>query len=141
MEKYKTCFNCKKEISGEPILAEPNRHAMSPLSVNYGKQKSGHHYDSYCSETCHKETDAARYVFFASLDKNASDSECFEGESAYKDRLGRTIRVGKCKITGERVEVEPLQPGNKSGQPQACYEHFELRKSYMPTYEKLSWKV
>ena len=65
------------------------------------------------------------------LDQNASDSECFEHDHWEKDRLGRKIRVGKCKITGKEVRVEPGQPGDNSGQPIECYEHFKIRGSYL----------
>ena len=65
------------------------------------------------------------------LDRNASDSECFEHDHWEKDSLNRKIRVGKCKITGAEVRVEPGQPGENSGQPIECYEHFELRRSYL----------
>lgn len=32
------------------------------------------------------------------------------------------------KPHGEKISVEPLMPGNNSGQPKACIEHFVARK-------------
>ena len=126
------CFNCKNEIIGEAIKTEPNRSFTSPNSINHGvKDKSKLYYEYYCSSECKEETFKARYKWFAELDKNASDSECFKHDHWEKDSLRRNIRVGQCVITGKEVRVEPLQPGNNSGQPIACYKHFELRKSYI----------
>jgi len=119
------CFNCNQNIEKFFIKTKPNRHITSPNSANY--------YDYYCNKQCRKETDDKRYAFFAKLDRNASDSECFIHDHWKKDSIGRNIRVGKCRITGVDVRVEPLQPGNNSGQPEECYKHFVLRKQY---YEK-----
>ena len=125
------CFNCKKKIIGKPIVSEPNRSMVSPGSINrWFKDKKDFYYDHFCSELCKKKTDGARYKFWAGLDRNASDSECFVHSHWETDSLHRKIRVGYCKITGKEVRVEPLQPGNNSGQPIECYEHFELRSNY-----------
>ena len=132
------CFECEKEIIGEPIRQLPNRHICSPLSIGQLRRISGsksglqeNDYDHFCSEKCQKELNLKRYAWFAALDRNASDSECFEHISWAKDRLGRMIRFGRCKITGKEYEVEPSQPGDNSGQPKECYDHFKLRENYL----------
>ena len=125
------CFDCKKEIIKKPIKTTPNRSFLSPRPINYGvKKESEFHYEYYCTIECKDRTFKARYKWLAELDKNASDSECFEHDHWEKDNLHRRIRVGKCKITGKDVRVEPLQPGDNSGQPIECYRHFKLRNSY-----------
>lgn len=119
----KECRNCKKEAI---IKAEPNRHVTSPNSINYGVHKeSDKYYDWYCSKECMKKDQDLNYAYWAEVDKNASDSECFVGEG-----WDGIYRIGKCKITGQKVRVEPLMPDTNSGQPKECSEHFVLRKKY-----------
>jgi len=123
------CFNCNKVIS-KAIKIEPSYHFTSPGSINrFEKNKSKFYYECFCSFKCRKETEKKKYAFFAGLDRNASDSECFIHNHWERDSMYRNIRVGKCKITGKEVRVEPQQPGNNSGQPIECYEHFKLRES------------
>ncbi len=120
------CSYCKNEIEGEGIKVEPNRHACSPNSINWmAKKKEDKYYTTYCSNECMKKGQALNYAFWAELDRNASDSECFEHTG-----WDKKMRLGKCKITGEDVKVEPLMPGDNSGQPKTCYEHFVLKKKY-----------
>lgn len=124
------CFNCEQDIEC-PVKREPSRHLTSPLSINHGKtDKAQHYYEHFCSEACYKQTNGASYRFFAMLDRNASDSACFEHNHWEKDNYGKHIRVGRCGVTGDEVRVEPLQPGDVSGQPKACYEHFILHSRY-----------
>ena len=143
--KKEKCQHCKKEIVGEPIKAEPCRHATSPNSINYGRtNKARFFYLSYCSKECEKIDQEEMYASWAAIDKNASDSECFEGTG-----WDGEFRIGKCKITGKDVRVMPLQPSERSlfptiifvngvykagplgsGQPRECTEHFKLRKKY-----------
>lgn len=115
--EHLTCHECGKVIMGQPVTAKPNRTLLSPkppaLTVDY------------CSQECKKLCDHKRYKFYALLDRNASDSECFQF-----DHWEGKERIGRCKITGKEVRVEPLQPGNNSGQPIECYEHFKLRGQY-----------
>lgn len=144
------CFECKKEIIGEPIVQEPNRGFLSPSSSVGGIKDIlsrfpslnsfidiNNYYERFCSKECQDNLNTKRYIWFAVLDQNASDSECFEHIGWKKDDLHRNIRVGRCKITGQKVEVEPLQPGDNSGQPIECYNHFKLRKNYSEKIEKL----
>lgn len=112
------CSNCKK-ILKDFIEAEPARHLTSPNPARF-KLK-------FCNKECLKKFNEEAHSFWANLDRNASDSTCFVHDHWEKDNIGRNIRVGKCKITGKEVRVEPLQPGDNSGQPKECYEHFELR--------------
>lgn len=132
------CDNCKKEIVGQPVKSEPSRHACSPNSINWlAKKKEDKYYWNFCSKDCQKSLQDITYAFWANQDRNASDSECFETIGVEKDRLNRTIRTGKCKITGMDVKVEPLQVGDNSGQPIECYQHFVLREKYQKILEKL----
>jgi hypothetical protein len=136
------CFNCKEEITGKTIKAEPNRHMQSPNSINHGVSPDKQYFNYYCSEICRKETDRARYRWFADIDRNASDSECFihdhwevrdvtgHGPHLCPQSWGVRVRVGHCKITGNEVVVIPLMPAEASGQPKECTEHFVLRKNY-----------
>lgn len=109
------CTFCKKD-SNTGIWAKPSRHLTSPSKT---------HVDDlyFCTNQERKEYDRRAYPFWADLDRNASDSTCFMHE-----RWEGQNRVGTCKITGEKVSVEPLMPGNNSGQPKACIEHFVARK-------------
>ena len=118
--KQKKCFNCGK--SDAKLKTKPNRTFLSPNPPTFSEY--------YCNESCKEKTFRERYVWFAELDRNASDSECFEHDHWEKDSMRRSMRVGKCKITGKEVRVEPLQPGDNSGQPVECYQHFELKKIY-----------
>lgn len=124
------CSNCKKEIIGVPIKIAPNRGLLSPNPSNYGLEEKDSYYWYFCSKECKKETEGQCYIFWAQLDRNASDSECFVHERWITNSIGKKMRVGHCNITGEEVIVEPLVPGENSGQPKKCYEHFVLRKSY-----------
>lgn len=125
------CKDCNKELSTSFIKVEPSRHVCSPNSINWiAKTEKEKYYEYYCSEECRKKLDKERYIFWAEVDRNASDSECFIHDHWEKDTIGRKMRVGHCAITGKEIKVEPLQPGDNSGQPKECYEHFSLRKSY-----------
>lgn len=113
------------------IKSEPPRHLTSPNSINrFAKDEEDKIYLWYCSRECQKKNQREAYIFWAELDRNASDSECFIHDHWETDRLKRKIRVGRCNITGEEVKVEPLQPGDNSGQPIACYNHFKLKSVY-----------
>ena len=127
------CAECKKEITGKLIEQKPNRSAISPASSKY--------LECFCSKECQDKLNLKRYIWFAILDRNACDSECFEHTGWRKDRLHRNIRIGKCKITGKIVEVQPLYHGDTSGQPIECYEHFELRKDYLSKLKELGYKI
>lgn len=108
------CGECGKPVK---VKAEPSRHLCSPSRAGF---KLG-----FCSAEHRDQYQIRTYAHLAKLDCNASDSECFEHlhwEGKY--------RVGRCKVTGEVVRVEPLQPGEKSGQPKACYDHFVLKERY-----------
>lgn len=123
------CVQCGK--SGAPIRVEPNRHACSPNSINWSaKKEEDKFYLCFCSKECEKIYQDRSFAFWAELDRNASDAECFS-HIAWDGKM----RIGKCKVTGEDVRVEPLQPGDNSGQPVACYEHFVLRKKYKEVLE------
>lgn len=104
------------------MKAKPSRHAMSPNPPTFD-------FD-FCSVECHKKYNKESYKFYAGLDQNASDSQCFEHDHWETDSIGRKMRVGKCTITGAEVRVEPLQPGNNSGQPKECCDHFVLHARY-----------
>lgn len=113
------CSQCNKEAT---IKCSPSRHMTSPNSLKMDVW--------YCSKECKDLGEGVRYTAFAILDKNSSDSECFE-----HDHWENGMRVGICKITGNEVKVEPLQPGDNSGQPKECYDHWELNsryKKYLP---------
>lgn len=108
------CNYCKT-TTNTGILAKPSRHLTSPSKVLVD--------DLYfCSSEHRKLYDKDAYAFWGELDRNASDSTCF-----IHDHWEQNMRVGTCAITGEQVRVEPLMPGNNSGQPKDCIEHFELR--------------
>lgn len=110
------CQNCKKNTNN-PVDEVPSRHACSPLRADFKT--------SYCSKECATEHQKENYAYWADIDRNASDGECFEHE-----RWDGKYRVGRCKITGQQVRVEPMQPGNNSGQPKECEEHFVLNERY-----------
>lgn len=110
------CSECGKQST---LKCKPSRGLTSPNKIESDVY--------YCSKDCMKIGEKKRYAFFAELDRNASDSKCFEHDHWEKDYIGRNIRVGKCKINGKEVRVEPMQPGDNSGQPIECYEHFEMR--------------
>lgn len=109
------CNNCRKD--GATYEAKPSRHFMSPNPASFSF--------FYCDKECANKVNKQDYANLALLDRNASDSECF-----IHDHWEGIMRVGKCKITGKEVRVEPLQPGDNSGQPKECYEHFELNERY-----------
>lgn len=111
------CTHCKK-ILNKPFMASPARGLVSPNKIIKL---------SFCDKKCVDKLNGEAYSFWAELDRNASDSTCFQHDHWESDSLHRKIRVGGCKITGGEVRVEPLQPGDNSGQPKECYEHFELR--------------
>ena len=126
------CFNCEKELRDKFIKAEPSYHFTSPGSINrWERNKADFYYEYFCDSKCKKILDKARNKFMAELDRNASDSDCFEHERWEKDYFHRNIRIGKCKITGKQVRVEPQQPGDNSGQPEECYQHWKLRSNYL----------
>lgn len=108
------CVECGKDGT---IKSKPSRTLMSPNSPTF--------YLDFCSKECQSKYNKESYRYYAELDRNASDSECF-----VHDHWDGIMRVGKCKITGNEVHVEPLQPGNNSGQPKECYEHFVLNRRY-----------
>jgi len=114
--KRELCFECGKRCK-EPIWSSPSRHACSPNKFNFKYP--------FCSTECSNRNQKVNYAHWAELDRNASDSECFE-HHGWEGKY----RIGRCKITGDAVRVEPVQPGNNSGQPKACYEHFTLLKKY-----------
>ena len=119
------CNKCGKSAT---IKVEPNRHACSPLSINDSRvfgNINEPYYEYFCSAECQKEYGDVNYACWAEIDRNASDSECFE-------HIGwdGKMRLGKCKITGESVRVQPQMPGDNSGQPRSCYLHFELKQKY-----------
>lgn len=130
------CRECNKNEA--VIKVEPTRHFMSPLSINHDysrfkkiNPKLEKYYEWYCSKECQKKCQDKTYAYLAELDRNASDGECFEHEG-----WDKKMRVGRCKITGEKVRVEPLQRGENSGQPMACYEHFVLKKKYQDALDR-----
>lgn len=112
------CIICKKDCNSE-ILVKPLRHLTSPNPApKY----------SVCSKECETEFNENKpkmYAFFAALDRNASDAECFEAEG-----WDGIFRVGVCRVTKTRVRVEPLMPSENSGQPRECTQHFKLRQKY-----------
>jgi hypothetical protein len=114
------CANCGKTPK---IISRPTRSLVSP-------EKPGHAV-MYCSERCKNQNDLERYVFYAQIDRNASDSECF-----VHDGWNGKMRVGHCKITNEKYEVEPLMSGENSGQPKSCYQHFVIHPRYKIALEK-----
>lgn len=136
----KRCRKCGKKIQGEPIMAKPSRHLTSPNSASWE--------DPFCSTKCRDIYQKQLYAELAQLDRNASDSECFIGNgwekkdytgfdgSILNDHWGAKVRVGRCKITGNQIIVEPLQPGGRSGQPEECYKHFKLRWAYRKHWTK-----
>ena len=120
------CFECEKETNN-PIKVEPIRHLTSPNSINYGaKNESEKYYNHYCSQECRRICEKKVYQWFAELDRNASDSECFK-----HIRWEKGWRIGKCEITNQEVRVFPLCPSGNSGQPKECEEHFKLRRRYV----------
>lgn len=130
-----TCQHCNQSLSeGGVVRAEPVRHLTSPNSINYDRSRLGSPNITlvYCSVACQKEDAHLTYAFWADLDRNASDSECFVHEG-----WEGKVRVGHCSITGERVMVEPMQPGLGSRQPRACYEHFKLHPRYQQYFNRL----
>ena len=154
LEKFMKCAECKKEIKDIPIKQEPSRSFISPSSVAGDLRnilqkvpslkeivKLNDYYENFCSKECAEKTNLKRYIWFAILDRNACDSECFEHIGWKKDRLRRNIRIGKCKITGKTVEVQPLYHGDNSGQPIECYEHFELKKGYLDKLKEFGYKI
>ena len=127
-------ITCKNSgcLNPATLKIEPSRHFMSPNSINYdAKNDARKYYNWYCSPKCRDYDQGLTYAFLAELDKNASDGDCFE-----HDNWEGEYRIGKCNITGERIRVIPLQPGDRSGQPQACYDHFKLRLEYQKTIDE-----
>ena len=125
----KICANCNKE--GEfSLKSEPVRHLLSPNSFNvFGDNKSEKYYNYFCSKECMDLRNNETYAYWAELDRNASDSECFEHIGWRK--IGSTNhRIGKCKINNKEIIVQPLMIGNNSGQPIECFENFELKHKY-----------
>lgn len=132
LKKHDTskCEVCGKESC---IKSEPIRHLMSPNSINMGVNKEEEKvYLYYCSKECQKKDQNLTYACLAELDRNASDSECFE-----HIKWDGIYRIGRCKITGKEVRVEPLMPGDNSGQPKECLEHFVLRKKYQDIIDSI----
>ena len=126
------CSNCEKELKSIFIKSEPAYHFTSPGSINrWTKDKKDFYYEYFCDFLCKKALDKDRNKFMIILDRNSSDSECFEHDYWVKDDIHRNIRVGKCKITGQEVRVEPQQPGNNSGQPIECYNHWQLSSNFL----------
>lgn len=119
--KIVKCFECNLDVDEVRIKAFHSRHALSPKTA----ASCGLKENVFCSKTCQEKSNNECYAFWADLDKNASDSECF-----VSDGWEGKVRIGHCKITGDSVRVEPLQPGENSGQPKACIEHFVLREKY-----------
>lgn len=120
------CFECKKDFQENAIKAEPNRHACSPNSFNWNaKNEQEKRYLYFCNQECKNVYQKKNYAEWAEFDRNASDSECFQHETWDGD-----FRIGTCKVTGMKVRVEPLMPGDRSGQPKECYDHFTLRETY-----------
>jgi len=114
--KDEVCLVCKKPAKLE---AKPARHLTSPNTAEFTLD--------FCSKDCRNEYNKQATKFYSELDRNASDSDCFIHDHWEKDSLNRNIRVGRCKITGKEVRVEPGQPGDNSGQPIECYEHWTPR--------------
>jgi hypothetical protein len=127
------CSNCKKEIIGVPIKIAPNRGLLSPNPSNCGLEEKDSFYWYFCSKECKKETEGQCYVFWAQLDRNASDSECFVHDHWETNDMGDKLRVGHCNITGDEIRVYPLESAIVSGQPSTCTEHFKLKKNYFDT--------
>lgn len=117
------CSYCSQEIVGIPFEASPSRHFMSPSKADFKLL--------YCNKEHATLKNDSDYAFIAELDRNASDSECFEG-----DGWEGIYRTGTCKISGRRIRVEPLMPGERSGQPTECVEHFKLRRKYQAVIDK-----
>lgn len=107
------------------FMVYPSRHLLSPNRADFT--------NTYCSKECQKARELECYVFYANIDRNASDSQCFEHIRWVKDNMGRQLRYGRCRITNKEYAVEPLQPGENSGQPIECYNHFQLLKQYEKT--------
>lgn len=115
------CVYCKKQ--GASIEFNPSRWLCSPCGYNQFEKKP--HSLVACSPECVKEFNKRIYAFWATIDRNASDSECFVHES-----WDGKMRVGYCSKTGKRVRVEPMMHGDNSGQPKSCYDHFVLHNRY-----------
>lgn len=128
----KPSTTCKACGSPSTLKSEPNRHATSPNSINYGaKKEEDKYYDYYCSPEHRDKDQALNYACWAELDRNASDSECFEHTG-----WDGVYRVGRCKITGDIIRVVPHSPWDNSGQPKMCYAHFSLKKRYRDVLRK-----
>lgn len=140
------CFYCKKEFTHEAIQAEPCRHAMSPNSINHGSKAEDRFYLYFCSKECEVKYQKETYAYWAELDRNPSDSECFEGIGWEGDE-----RVGRCTITGKILRIIPMMPGEKcilyktptepvsvenKESVEECVGHFVLRKKYREVIEK-----
>jgi hypothetical protein len=110
------CQQCKIELD-TPVNEVPARHACSPERARFSV--------AFCSKNCAGVWQKQNYAYWAELDLNASDSECFVHE-----RWLNEYRIGKCSVTGDEVKVQPMQPHYKSGQPQQCTEHFKLHERY-----------
>lgn len=126
------CNFCSKR-SKNMIFDNPVRHMLSPNGFNQGVSKERQMSLSFCSKECRNSGQKERYSFWAELDRNASDSKCFVHEGWEKRRVGLhtiSMRKGHCRITGKSFFVEPLQPGENSGQPKECVDHFELLERY-----------
>lgn len=128
---------CGRIIWGKPISSVPARHMCSPSGAGFKNY--------FCSDNCREINATEAYIFFAELDQNASDSQCFQHIKWIKDfedkrriaPVGRKLRYGRCKITKQEFAVEPLCPGDNSGQPQECYDHFILLDIYGEKLRKL----
>ena len=121
------CWNCG--IGKVTIRTKPLRHLLSPSIPTWGTNNPWK--EEFCSKECQKEFQSASEAFWANVDRNASDSDCFE-----HIKWGKGVRIGRCKITGDEFQVQPLMFGENSGQPQACYDHFVLHKSYRDILDK-----
>ena len=125
------CLHCGSTLPENFVLANSTRHVTSPNPSVCAFP--------FCNQEHANKWNDIKYAHLADLDRNASDSECFEHiewvRSEFKNFDGTIFygpkkRKGRRKITGEEVIVEPLQPSENSGQPKECTEHFELLERY-----------
>lgn len=133
LTKNGKCLNCG--TAEWKIKTVPSRHLLSPRPYNDSQAWGGCKLPAFicfCSKKCADEHNSACYSWFAKLDRNCSDSECFESNGKWDGEY----RLGKCVVTGREVRVIPQTPGDRSGQPEECYDHFVLRKKYQEILNK-----
>lgn len=163
--KYKIlkCRYCKSYVfKKDALFFNYNRCSLSPSKLELD---TGY---PFCSLECYKKDNKLNYSFWAELDKNPSDSECFEHtgwkEVDKKDKYSYLYkdRIGKCKITGKKISVLPLHhyanydcyldKEYKIRNPKIeikendlniakCVCHFQLRKEYRDSIEEFEKRV